>query len=182
MALSVSTRRLLKRPTTGSQRITKYQRRRTLLVVIILSTVLGLLLMALGFLYTWLTSNQIMPNDAFNTALQKPVEIKKPVARLNQRVNVAVSSLSSPLVAGETAQLSIRTNVDAICTIEVLAPTQKLTSTDLNAKAADEFGIISWSWQVPTTAKNTSWPITVSCNNKEHSGVVKTALVIRAAS
>ena len=180
MALSVSSRRVLKRPTTGSEKIAKYQRHKTSIILVLLCILLAAFLIGMGYLYAWLVSNQIMPNDAYNTQNYKPVEIKKPVARLNQRVNVAVSNISSPATPGETVHLSIRTNVDAVCTLEVLTPVKKLIDATLGAKSADEFGIVSWSWVVPADTKDTSWPVSVTCNNREYSGVVKTTVVIAA--
>ena len=138
MALSVSSRRVLKRPTTGSEKIAKYQRHKTSIILVLLCILLAAFLIGMGYLYAWLVSNQIMPNDAYNTQNYKPVEIKKPVARLNQRVNVAVSNISSPAIPGETVHLSIRTNVDAVCTLEVLTPVKKLIDATLGAKAADD--------------------------------------------
>jgi hypothetical protein len=179
MALSVSSRRILKRPTTGTERVVKHQRVRTMLVLAILCVALVAILIGLGFLYTWFISNQVMPGTALTDLPQKPVEIQKPVTRTNQRVSVAVSNLSSPVAPGDSVDLSIRTNIDAICTIEILAPTTKLVDINLSAKAADEFGIVSWAWQVPKETKDGSWPITVTCKNREYSGVVRAALVIK---
>ncbi len=182
MALSVSSRRVLKRPTTGSERIAKYQRHKTGIILFILCSILVIAIIGTGYLYTWLMSNQIMPNDALTNTERRPVAIQKPTARINQRINVTVSNLSSPIMPGETAQLSIRTNIDAVCNIEVLSPTKKLTDPSLTAKAADEFGIVSWSWLIPKGTPNGTWPLTVSCSNREYSGVVKTNLAVSAQS
>ncbi|MHC1785180.1 MAG: hypothetical protein AB9891_20940 [Anaerolineaceae bacterium] len=82
---------------------------------------------------------------------------------------VVVSELTSPVMAGQTASVSIATAPGAIC-----ANIMKFSSglggmTNLGTRVADQNGVIGWSWRVGTNATPGSFVIDILCGSEGRS-------------
>lgn len=179
MPLSVSKRRILKRPTTGSQRIHSRNRFKTTFILVSSCLLLTGVLVAAGFAYAWYSGSLVAP-DTLSQVEYKPAQITKQPTQKNQRVNVILSNATSPIAAGEMASLSVRTNNDAVCQVEAMVNNQKIEVPKLTPSAADEYGIATWKWEIAKTTQPGTWQMTVTCSNEQFSGMLKTPMVITA--
>ena len=134
-----------------------------------------------GVGYTWYMSRNVDENPS---ALADPVVVKqdrtvKPTQpAADARVGASVQYLSTPIKPGSNASISIKTNAAATCNISVVY--DKIASTDsgLKTKVADEYGTVSWSWTVESSAPVGKWPVKVTCANSKYSGFVQGDLVL----
>ncbi len=150
--------------------------------VLLSALLMLLLLVGLGLLYTWYVDSQPKNLDtAEKTSATKTTAMKAPAIDPNAPVGVAVQSLSSPVAPGENASLTIRTKPTAICHVEVSYTGVPTTTRDsgLGDKKADEFGVVIWSWTIPTTAQKALSPVSVRCELDDKSGEFKTAVDVR---
>ncbi len=78
-------------------------------------------------------------------------------------------SLTTPVVAGDYAQLSVRVTPRARCTIKVIYETTVSKAKGLGPKTG---GRITWRWRVGTSTHPGRWPIIVRCG----SGMLRTTI------
>lgn len=140
----------------------------------IAASVLIVILLAVGVVYTWYMGQQGIENtpaDAKPIQKAQPKEARKPDP--NAKVGVSVQLLSTPVVPGSNASISIKTNPEAKCTISVVYNKVPSKDSGLVQKVANEYGQTDWSWTVEATAPLGKWPVTVNCANPTHSGMVR---------
>ena len=95
------------------------------------------------------------------TATKAVLPTSQPTKPASTALFVSVVSLTSPIKAGATAKLVVKTSPAANCTITVYYKSGPSSASGLGAKQADGSGNCSWSWKVgPSTAAGT-WSITV---------------------
>lgn len=144
--------------------------------ILIGAVVLIVLIVGLSVLYVWYTGQQ--DNSKAIAESVEPVapvikqEAKKVEITENTKASAAVQSLTSPIKPGMNAMISVKTNQDAKC--KITAVYNKIPSTDsgLVEKQADEYGLVSWTWTVESSAPIGKWPVTVTCNIDENRSAV----------
>jgi len=128
-----------------------------------------------GVAYTWYMGQNV---DA-SSAITVPVEtntnqtIKPTQPAANARVGVSVQTITSPVLPGSNAAITIKTNPGSVCSIEAVYKEIKSTDSGLVAKTADDWGIASWSWTVEETVPIGKWPVNITCAKGELSGFVR---------
>lgn len=134
-----------------------------------------------GVGYTWYMGQTQPAGSAVAPAPtpKKPYVAAKPAAPPpNAKVGVAVESFASPVAAGDNSSISVQTTPGSICSIVLMYGAVKSTDSGLVDKTADEYGLASWSWTVPSTTPNGSYPLTITCKRNVQSGVYQANLVI----
>jgi hypothetical protein len=144
--------------------------RRTLVTII----TLVLLLVIGGLAYVFITDQQ--GTDKTPTApakVQEASPLPKPILpAANAPEGAAVDALTSPVAAGENASITVGTNAQSDCMIDVSYNGIKGTDSGLAPKSANVYGTISWTWTVPASTPPGSWPIKVTCAYHGRTGVV----------
>lgn len=171
--LSIKTARRNTKPGIGKNGA---RRARNIIVSIVLLLVL---LVGSGVGYTWymgkyakVESSAIAP--PLNTLPEPVVEVRKQAP--DAVVGASVQMITSPLVPGMNAMITVKTNTEAKCVIKVVYDKTASTDSGLSEKTADEYGMVSWTWTVEPTAPLGLWPVTVTCANAKNSAVVKADL------
>lgn len=145
-----------------------------------------ILIISAGFLYTWYVGKNTKIDDSFkietteNDKQNNFITPTKPAPDAN--VGVAIYVLSSPVKPGDGASITIKTNAEAKCVIDVFYDEKKTIKDDdksLIDKIADEYGIASWEWTVDNNVSEGKWPVEVTCSNAVKSGYVKGDLVVK---
>ena len=141
---------------------------------------LVLLLLAAGMAYTYFSGR--------NTPAALPVEpvvvtepapfIKPPKVAPNARESASVQMVSSPVVRGSAASITVKTNPTSKCTITVMYGNKAAADSGLTPKQADEYGMVSWTWLVEKSVPVGSWPVTVTCTYNNHSAVVQASFLV----
>lgn len=164
-------------------KIDKAQILRTLRNVAISAVVLLVLVVGGGVAYTWYVGQ----DEAANTvAIPAPVEpaptqaIKPTKPAADAKQSAAVQMLSSPVVPGENASITVKTNAESECTIKVEYNKVPSADSGLKPKTADDFGIVSWTWTVEETAPVGTWPVDVVCAFNDQTAMVRGDLVVEA--
>lgn len=135
-----------------------------------------------GSAYTWYMGQN---TDGSALGVATPVEtiadheIKPSKPSPNTPVSASIQMLTTPVMPGENASITVKTTPTANCTIKV--EYNKVASTDsgLTAKTADEFGIVSWAWTVEEGRPLGAWPVTVTCTHNKKSAMVRGDLVVK---
>jgi len=148
--------------------------------VISIAVLLGLLVGG-GVAYTWYMGQQpVAPAAVAIQEEKKSAPAVKPTAPSpTGRVSASVQMLTSPVLPGENASITVRTNALAKCTIKVEYNKVPSTDSGLMQKAADEFGMVTWAWSVPAAAPLGKWPVKVTCANEKNSAMVQGDLVVK---
>lgn len=140
--------------------------------------VIGLILTAIGFAYTWYNSKYGEEPKVTATLKPKPKPRERVKPSPTGPVNASVQSLTTPIMPGSNASITVHTNADANCTITV--EYNKVASKDsgLIPKKADDMGLVTWGWTVPANTPVGKWPVKVTCANLKKSGMVIGDLVV----
>lgn len=163
MSLVIRSRR--KRPATYTGRSRSTAR------LVISLVVLLLIFVAAGVTYTWWIGRS-QPVKITDSPVSEPVANAPLTLPDNAPVGVSMQSLTSPVRPGDNASMTIKTNPKAACSIKVeYTNDQPSSDSGLVPKNADEYGIVTWSWQVEANRLPGIWPATVTCANAENSGV-----------
>lgn len=175
--LSLKTGRRNSRLRSSGGQVARRVRNVTVTVVILL-----LLFVGGGTAYTWYVgkhSKVEVPELASATEkLPDPFE-KPPKMAPDAVMSASVQMITSPLVPGMNAMVNVKTNPDAKCKISVIYDKTPSTDSGLIEKVADEYGIVSWTWTVESTAPLGSWPVKVTCANEKNSAEVKADLKLQ---
>lgn len=143
-------------------------------------TVVVLLLLSVlaGVIYTWYVGAHTTLEDPKAAKVDERLDpVMKPRKMAPDAVvGASVQMLTSPLEPGANAMINVKTNPDAECTISVIYDKTASTDSGLMPKVADEYGIVSWTWTVDTSAALGTWPVKVTCANKKNSAVVVASL------
>jgi hypothetical protein len=100
-----------------------------------------------------------------------------PVA-CTQQTEVTLVTLTSPVLHGNEARLTIKTAPKAKCHITVQYKAGPIKAQGLVPKPADRQGRVSWTWRVGAKITPGSWPITVTCSSGGQKGSLKTSLEV----
>jgi len=151
---------------------------RTIRNVTISVAVLLVVLVGAGLAYTWFMGRTVVAD----VVIEEDDEPKATTRQVEQAANVpqsaSVQSLTSPVVPGNNALITVKTNPGSWCTITVEYDEVASTDSGLKAKTADEFGIVSWTWTVEASRPTGKWPVTVTCLRNELSAVVVGDLIV----
>ena len=71
------------------------------------------------------------------------------------------------------ASVSVRTEPQAKCAIEVLYDSGPSKAAGLDPKTASSGGKVIWSWKVGSNTKAGTYPITVICTTSGHAGTLE---------
>lgn len=96
----------------------------------------------------------------------------------NALVGVAIEVISSPIPRGGEALASVKSYPNATCVIKVMYNNVASTENGLESKVADDFGVVSWSWNVSGAAPIGSWPVDITCAHHSKSGYVQGSILI----
>jgi hypothetical protein len=126
----------------------RHRRRRWFWTVFIMVVILLLLALIAVLIYLWYSGQHSSvvisdPKPKVTNVIKDP----GPIAQ-NQKVGVYITELTSPIVGGSTASVSIRTLPKSACSIEVVYNGLKSIDTSLIPKDADEYGVVRWIWKV----------------------------------
>jgi hypothetical protein len=151
--------------------------------IVVSIVVLAVLFIGGGLGYTWYMGQQ--PSNT-TSAIAAPVEsqpvpaIKPAKPAANAKESASVQMLTSPIAPGANASITVKTNPASKCTI--IVEYNKVASKDsgLVARAADEFGTVSWTWTVDKTAPLGKWPVKVTCTYNKKSAFVQVDLKVAA--
>lgn len=161
-------------------RINKKRIVRSIRNVAISVGVLIVLLVAAGGIYTWIIGQNSVPNKVATTADSTPVPAIKHVDPApNVQESASVQSLTSPVAPGDNASVIIKTNPGSWCTITVVYDKTASTDSGLTGKTSDDFGSVSWTWTVDTTAPVGKWPVTVTCLRNKLTAIVIGDLIVK---
>lgn len=142
--------------------------------IAISSAVILLILVGAGVGYTFYMSKTETPVVS-NTPepVVKASTVKHAKIAANAPASASVQSLTTPVMPGDNALISVKSNPGSECSIVV--EYNKVASKDsgLRAKTSDEFGIVTWSWTVDPSAPIGKWPVTVTCVYNKKSAVVE---------
>lgn len=150
--------------------------------VLLSTAVLLVLSVGGGIGYTWYggqsTSEAIGIVPVSVTAAPAPMAAPAPAP--NTLVSASVQSLTSPVTRGSSAEVTVRTLRGSKCSITVIY--DKIASTDsgLGPKAADEYGMVSWTWVVGSSVPLGKWPVSAKCVNGNKSAVVTADLLVQS--
>lgn len=82
-----------------------------------------------------------------------------------QKEQITVLSLTSPVKQNSTAQLDIKTAPMSLCAITVTLPSgSQSTAKGLENKTADDSGLINWSWKINWNTKPGIANIDLTCS------------------
>jgi hypothetical protein len=82
--------------------------------------------------------------------------------------------LTTPVVAGSDASLTVKVSPRARCRIQVIYDTVISSAKGLGAKSG---GTITWRWRVGSNTHPGSWPVVIDCGK---SGKLKTKIRVLA--
>lgn len=136
-----------------------------------------------GLAYTWFMGRTPSPatvvDDSTDTSPTPALNHVEPASNVQQ--GASVQSLTSPVVPGDNASVTVKTNPGSWCTIGVKYDKTLSKDSGLIGKTADEFGVVSWTWTVESTVPLGKWPVTVTCLRNKLSAVVIGDLVVKQA-
>lgn len=142
---------------------------------------IGVLVLALliGGIYVallWLNKpQQISVEEPDATNKQNPNFVTPNKPPKDVAIGSSIQSISSPLSPGDNASLTLRTTESAVCTIKVvrldtmLREVQRVTDSGLADKTADDFGIVTWTWSMPSNAGIGKWQADITCQRDSKS-------------
>lgn len=157
-------------------RITKFIRNTLISVGVLLVLVLGG-----GVAYTWYMGEY---GETTSTAIAVPVEAAPPTGitptkpTADAPVSASVQMLTSPIIPGSNASITVKTTAESECTITVEYNKVPSTDSGLKSQVADDFGMVSWAWTVEESVPLGKWPVIVTCAYNDKSAVVKGELVV----
>ena len=148
--------------------------------------VLLILVLGTGVVYTWYMGQDT--SSAATTPPPEPVVSAAPQATRsrtpgpNTKASASIQQLTSPVMPGDTVDITVRSNPTATCKIAI--EYNKVPSTDagLIEKTTDEFGMVNWQWTVGKATPHGKWPVTVTCAlDEQRTAVVVGDLVVGPA-
>lgn len=159
----------------SKKRIGRFIRNVSITIVVLLVLFVGA-----GVLYTWFVGkSQPTVTSVEETESTEQPTIKKAEIDPKAPESASIQSLSTPVIPGDNASIIVKTNPGSWCTITVVY--NKIPSKDsgLIGKTSDDFGVVSWSWTVESTAPVGKWPVTVTCLRNKLSAVVIGDLIVK---
>jgi len=139
-------------------------------MTVIIVVILLILAVGVGLLYVWLMGLQAKSSTATTTQTASqpafPTPHKLPD---NVAIGSSIQSISSPIVPGDNASLTVRTTESAVCTVKIIhldnnqKELMRVTDSGLGDKTADEFGMVVWTWTMPSDAAIAKWTADINC-------------------
>ncbi len=133
-----------------------------------------------GAAYTWYmgrtntSSVAVVPVQSADVA--PVIKHVQPAANVNE--SASIQSLTSPIVPGSNASVTIKTNPNSLCTISVEYNLVASKDSGLSAKTADDFGMVTWAWTVEPSVPLGKWPVKITCAYNKKSAFVQGDLVV----
>ena len=132
-----------------------------------------------GLAYTfYMSQTDTAPVVLKPVSTLRPNTVKHTKLADNVPASASVQSLTTPVMPGDNASMSVKGNPGSICSIVV--EYNKVASTDsgLIAKKTDEFGVVTWAWTLDATTPEGKWPVTVTCEYNTKTAIVIGDLVV----
>ena len=154
--------------------------------ILFASFVVLVVLIAAGLAYTWWAGQQPVPTQETveeTDSLPRPTQVEPRTLPPDAPVSLSSQLLTTPVLPGENASLTVKTNPLAECEITVTYgdlgdETAQSTDSGLRPRAADPFGIVTWTWTVESNRPLGDWPVEVTCANEAKSGYLRLTLTI----
>jgi hypothetical protein len=134
-----------------------------------------------GLAYIWYVDQNSNVNNSNVTTHSKttmPIAATPTSPAANAKEGVSIQSITSPLMPGSNASVTVKTNQYSKCTITVVYNKVPSTDSGLTTKTADEYGMVTWSWTVGSSVPLGKWPIKVTCSYGKQAGMVQADLVV----
>ena len=112
------------------------------------------------------------------TATKAVLPTAQPTKPPSTALSISVVSLTSPIKAGATAKLGVKTLPAANCTITVYYKSGPSSASGLGAKQADGSGNCSWSWKVGSKTTAGTWSIVVAASAGGQSTSIQIPFVV----
>lgn len=133
----------------------------------------------IGVAYTFYVSQaDTAPNVAKPVSTLRPNTVKHTKLADNVPASASIQSLTTPVVPGDNASISVKGNPGSTCSIKV--EYNKVASVDsgLVTKITDDFGVVTWAWTLSPTTPEGKWPVTVTCEYNKKTAIVIGDLVV----
>ncbi len=133
----------------------------------------------IGVAYTfYMSQTDTAPVVSKPESTLRPNTVKHAKLADNVPANASVQSLTTPVMPGDNASMSVKGNPGSTCSIKV--EYNKVASADsgLIAKPTNEFGIVTWAWTLGATTPEGKWPVTVTCEYNKKTAIVIGDLVV----
>ncbi len=102
-----------------------------------------------------------------------------PEPRSQDKLSVALVSLTSPVSPGNVASITVKTAPSAERAIVVTYKSGPSRAQGLDPKTANHDGIVSWAWIVGTQTTPGEWPVTVTCSTGSRQSTLETSFVVQ---
>lgn len=129
-----------------------------------------------GVGYTWYSGQHTAASQSSANAVlePKPIPTIQPtIPSATAKVGAAIEMLTSPIVPGSEASITVKTKAFSTCSISVVYDKTPSKDPRLVSQTADDFGIVNWSWDVGPTVPLGKWPVKVTCVQGKLSGAVQ---------
>jgi hypothetical protein len=133
-----------------------------------------------GIFFTWYANKNKASNtvgvsqDLESNTMKKPAQQSKDI-----RVGVAMQTLDPTAKPGGLVYIAVHTNNNADCSIDIKYNDVSSKNINLIPKKADDYGSVSWSFNLEPTAPVGTWPVRVTCSNGKSSGVAGGNIIIK---
>lgn len=147
--------------------------------VIFTASFIAILLISVGFLYTWAVGKNIK-----NVEEKTDTTVKSNVAKTvdpadNVPVGVALQSITPEAFPDSKVSLTIRTIKNSDCKIAIRNEKKEtMNDPSITNKIADEYGIADWSWIVPKNASLGKWIVDVNCSRNQKAGYYRADFLV----
>jgi hypothetical protein len=144
---------------------------------VIIVGVLLVLAIGVGLLYVWLMGLQSKPSTTTTTSetTKQPAFLTPHKLPDNVQIGSSIQSLSSPISPGDNASLTVRTTESAVCAVKIIhlddfqKELARVTDSGLVDKTADDFGMVTWTWTMPSDAAIAKWTADIFCTRGDKS-------------
>lgn len=153
--------------------------RKRLTIIAITAISLLAVIAAIGVLLVWLTGEETVKELPVNKTETKRQDLRPRTPSPNATPFVAREYLISPVAPGVNSTINIKTVPTSKCVIKITYNDVVSTDSGLQDKTADELGSVSWSWTVPASTPEGTWPIDIYCYYKDKSAYLHENLVVK---
>lgn len=129
-----------------------------------------------GFAYTYYIDKQNSTNATDSSAASQPVgetiKPSKPSPKAPESASIEV--LDTPIARGQTDMVSVKTQATSTCTIAATyLGGAAVSDPGLVKKTADDFGTVSWNWNIAPAAPIGQGMVKVYCTFNNKSAMVE---------
>ena len=108
------------------------------------------------------TSSKPDSSQQSSTANSAISSVKSSMPAISIGQDLEVTSLTSPIVRGQTASITVKGKPDVEYTIKVIYKSGPSTAKGLEPKISELNGLVTWSWKVSSRTTAGDWSIEVS--------------------